>query len=110
MLWTTAAGLAPEDDDGNAASSGSSNTAKDAAARLRQALGSNVESVERYARSKGILGEGEPLEKLDIKWILKGLSNPEQLIEKAKTNNANWPTGQLGRAASTGDTREILMQ
>jgi hypothetical protein len=83
MLWTTAAGLAPEDDDGNAATAGGSNTAKDAAARLRQALGSNVGAVERYARSKGILGEGEPLEKLDIKWILKGLSNPEQLIEKA---------------------------
>lgn len=86
MLWTTAAGLAPEDDDGNAASSGSSNTTS-AAARLRQALGSNVGVVEKYARSKGILGEGEPLEKLDIKHINKGLSNPEQLIERAKTNN-----------------------
>jgi len=85
MLWTTAAGLAPEDDDGNAASSGSNTTS--AAARLRQALGSNVGAVEKYARSKGILGEGEPLEKLDIKHINKGLSNPEQLIERAKTNN-----------------------
>jgi len=73
MLWTAAAGLAPEDDDGNAASQGTSKPNQDPLALLKP----HEAAIIAFAASKGTMITG--VHELPTSW----LKDPHKLIEKA---------------------------
>ena len=74
MLWTAAAGLAPEDDDGNAASQGTSKPAQDPLALLKP----HETAIIAFAASKGTFIAG--LDELPSSW----LRDPQKLIAAAQ--------------------------
>lgn len=73
MLWTAAAGLAPEDDDGNAASQETSKPAQDPLVLLKPFEG----AIIAFAASKGTIIAG--VHELPSSW----LKDPHKLIDKA---------------------------
>jgi len=73
MLWTAAAGLAPEDDDGNAASQETSKPAQDPLALLKPFEG----AIIAFAASKGTIIAG--VHELPSSW----LRDPQKLIATA---------------------------
>ena len=79
MLWTAAAGLAPEDDDGNAASQETSKPAQDPLALLKPFEG----AIIAFAASKGTIIAG--VHELPSSW----LRDPQKLITTASEYAAN---------------------
>jgi hypothetical protein len=73
MLWTAAAGLAPEDDDGNAASQETSKPAQDPLALLKP----HETAIIAFAASKGTIIAG--VHELPSSW----LRDPQKLIATA---------------------------
>ena len=73
MLWTAAAGLAPEDDDGNAASQETSKPAEDPLALLKP----HDTAIIAFAASKGTIIAG--VHELPSSW----LRDPQKLIATA---------------------------
>jgi len=73
MLWTAAAGLAPEDDDGNAASQETSKPAEDPLALLKP----HETAIIAFAASKGTIIVG--VHELPSSW----LRDPQKLIATA---------------------------
>jgi len=73
MLWTAAAGLAPEDDDGNAASQETSKPAQDPLALLKP----HETAIIAFAASKGTIIAG--VHELPSSW----LKDPRRLISTA---------------------------
>ena len=73
MLWTAAAGLAPEDDDGNAASQETSKPAQDPLALLKP----HETAIIAFAASKGTIIAG--VHELPSSW----LRDPQKLITTA---------------------------
>jgi len=73
MLWTAAAGLAPEDDDGNAASQDTPKTMQDPLALLKP----HEAAIIAFAASKGTIIAG--LHELPSSW----LRDPQKLIATA---------------------------
>lgn len=73
MLWTAAAGLAPEDDDGNAASQETSKPAEDPLALLKP----HETAIIAFAASKGTIIAG--VHELPSSW----LRDPQKLIATA---------------------------
>jgi len=81
MLWTAAAGLAPEDDDGNAASqsAGKAQSAQDPLALLKP----HETAIIAFAASKGTIIAG--VHELPSSW----LRDPQKLITTASEYAAN---------------------
>ena len=79
MLWTAAAGLAPEDDDGNAASQDTPKTMQDPLALLKP----HETAIIAFAASKGTIIAG--VHELPSSW----LRDPQKLITTASEYAAN---------------------